>query len=751
MACMKLGSKSDAFQRQGQAWFCATGLPSDVIVEVGKMSFHLHKFPLLSRSGVLEKLIAEASDDGEEGCVIQLPDIPGGAKAFELVAKFCYGVKLELTAVNIVCLRCAAEHLQMTEEYGEGNLISQTEIFLNQVVLRSWRDSIKALQACEDVLPYAEDLQIVKRCIESLAVKACTDPNLFGWPMTERGPMQSPGGSVLWNGISTGARPRNASSDWWYEDVSSLSLPLYKRLISVMESRGIKEEIIAGSLTHYAKRYLPGLNRRKSVSGEHSARLMPAPMAPAPSEEEQKLLLEEIDSLLPLQKGVMSTKILFGLLRTAMILRANPSSISNLERRIGLQLDQATLEDLLLPTFSYSMETLYNVECVQRILEHFLAFDQTTGGASPCSVDDGQLMGSPSLTPITMVAKLIDGYLAEVAPDVNLKLPKFQSLAAAVPDYARPLDDGLYRAIDIYLKVITNLENAAVIINQSPNAAAHPWLTDSEREQLCRLMDCQKLSLEACTHAAQNERLPLRIVVQVLFFEQLQLRTSIAGCFLVSDNLDGGSRPLRSGLIGGGPNEGGWATAVRENQVLKVGMDSMRMRVSELEKECSSMREEIEKLGQGKGLWKVAPRRFGFKMKSQMCSAQEGSVSDQKKAESAKEKHHGKHKKNSLDGVMEERSPQPSQHLHELKFFSCLDRVASVTWGPSASLSHLINTKLDFNDEVVLPGCIACKLQSNTLEWGYFREGALGAAPFADPVPSSQLWKIKKALMDCAC
>jgi hypothetical protein len=36
---------------------------------------------------------------------------------------------------------------------------------------------------------------------------------------------------------------------------------------------------------------------------------------------------------------------------------------------------------------------------------------------------------------------------------VNLNLPKFQSLAASIPDYARPIDDGLYRAIDIYLKV----------------------------------------------------------------------------------------------------------------------------------------------------------------------------------------------------------------------------------------------------------------------------------------------------------
>uniref|UniRef100_A0A0A9CX68 NPH3 domain-containing protein n=1 Tax=Arundo donax TaxID=35708 RepID=A0A0A9CX68_ARUDO len=402
-----------------------------------------------------------------------------------------------------------------------------------------------------------------------------------------------------------GARPRNFSADWWYDDASSLSFPMYKRLISTMESRGIRPEIIAGSLTYYAKKYLPGLNRRHSMGT--------VPLSATLPDVEQKNLLEEIDRLLPVQKGLASTKVLLGLLRTSMILKASPTCISNLEKRIGIQLDQATLEDLLLPNFSYTMETLYNVECIHRILDHFLAMDQANGGASPC-LDD--VMASPSLTPITTVAKLIDGYLAEIAPDVNLKLPKFQALASAVPEYARPLDDGLYRAIDIYLK-------------------AHSWLSEAEREQLCRLMDCQKLSLEACTHAAQNERLPLRVVVQVLFFEQLQLRTSIAGCLLVSDNLEG-SRPLRSGVATSG-EAGGWATAVRENQLLKVGMDNMRMRLSELEKECSNMKQEIKKLGHGKSGWTSrVPKRFSLRMKSQMCSAQEGSVSEQQKSMSTK-------------------------------------------------------------------------------------------------------------------
>nr|PNR62902.1 hypothetical protein PHYPA_001327 [Physcomitrium patens] len=39
-------------------------------------------------------------------------------------------------------------------------------------------------------------------------------------------------------------------------------------------------------------------------------------------------------------------------------------------------------------------------------------------------------------------------------------------------------------------------------------------LTKSERKKICRVMDCKKLSMDACMHAAQNDRLPLRVVVQ---------------------------------------------------------------------------------------------------------------------------------------------------------------------------------------------------------------------------------------------
>ncbi|KAL3839661.1 hypothetical protein ACJIZ3_024252 [Penstemon smallii] len=577
MAYMKLGSKSEAFHRDGQTWHCTSGLQSDVTIEIGEMSFHLHKFPLLSRSGLLENLIGELTTTDGSSSVLQLNQLPGGAKSFELVAKFCYGVKIELTSMNVVCLRCASEYLQMTEEYGEGNLIAQTESFLNEV-FGNWTDTIKALETCEEVIPHAEELHIVSRCINSLAMKACADPKLFNWPV----------GTVFWNGICTATKPHPMSDDWWYEDVSFLSLPLYKRLIQAVEEGGMRAENIAGALVFYAKKYIPQMNRQSSFKNLNSASTISIP-----SEADQRALLEEIVELLPTQKGVIHTRFLLRLLRTAMVLQVSPSCRENLERRVGLQLDQASLEDLLMPNMGYSVETLYDIDCFQRILDHFMSMDnQASTAVSPCIVEESQLMeGTQSLTSITMVANLVDAYLADVAPDVNLKFPKFQSLAAAVPDYARPLSDGIYRAIDIYLK-------------------AHQWLTDSEREQICRLMNCQKLSLEASTHAAQNERLPLRVIVQVLFFEQLRLRTSISGWFFVSDNLENSQNP-NSSVLELSKNED---LNGREGRGSSV--EDMRERVSELEKECESMREEFQKLVKTKRSWNIFCRR-----KSHHCNS----------------------------------------------------------------------------------------------------------------------------------
>ncbi|CAL9761052.1 unnamed protein product [Musa acuminata subsp. burmannicoides] len=646
---------------RGQAWFCTTGLPTDIVIEVGEMSFHLHKFPLMSKSRKLHQLITEIEQkngaDGEEEEIeeveedfhhIPLPDFPGGAEIFEVAAKFCYGVKIEITAWNAAALRCAAEYLEMTEEFAEENLVSRTERFLAQSVLRSPRESVKALKSCEALLPMAENLGLVQRCVESIATRPASADmsSLFGWPIKDGSSgraaaaadakLQS-SAAALWNGIDTGIRRKNGlrstaasaaaaaavAVDSWFEDLAALSLPFYKRVISAMRAKDLNADVIEGSLISYAKRSIPGLSR--SNRHHNASTAAAASSGPLPSEAEQRELLETVITNLPQSKkkssssssGLVTTRFLFGLLRTANILRASETSRTALERRIASQLEHATLDDLLMPSYSYLVETLYDVDCVERIVGFFLEGLEerpaTAAAAEEDADDDGdgeEEAGSSLCTDknkLLVVGKLVDTYLSEIASDANLKPDKFCNLALSLPDHARMFDDGLYRSVDVYLK-------------------AHPRITEEEKERVCGVMDCQKLTLEACTHAAQNERLPLRAVVQVLFFEQLQLRRAIAGTLMAAEHEEEEEEEEDEAAEGERREGGGWrgAAAIRENQVLRLDMDSMRSRVQGLERECSRMRKAIERMDRGAvaaaggGRGKLA-RRFGCKFGTQVC------------------------------------------------------------------------------------------------------------------------------------
>ncbi|KAM0962006.1 hypothetical protein ACFX2I_021192 [Malus domestica] len=122
------------------------------------MTFHLHKFPLMSKSRKLHNLITETNPSNphqqvdtneieEVQCQISLSDFPSCSESFEIAAKFCYGVKSDLSSFNVVSLRCAGEYLEMTEEYSEDNLISKTERFLSQSVLKSFKELLRALKS----------------------------------------------------------------------------------------------------------------------------------------------------------------------------------------------------------------------------------------------------------------------------------------------------------------------------------------------------------------------------------------------------------------------------------------------------------------------------------------------------------------------------------------------------------------------------------------------------------------------------
>ncbi|CBI16786.3 unnamed protein product, partial [Vitis vinifera] len=373
MKFMKLGSRPDTFYTTEAVRSVSSEISSDLIVQVKGSRYMLHKFPLLSKCLRLQRLCSEFHESAQPQ-IVQLPDFPGGVDAFELCAKFCYGITITLSAFNIVSARCAAEYLQMTEDVEKGNLIYKLEVFFNSCILHGWKDSIVTLQSTKSYPLWSEDLGITSRCIEAIASRVLSHPSKVNLH-------------------------RPVSKGWWAEDIAELGIDLYWRTIIAIKSGGkVPSNLIGDALKIYASRWLPNISKDGTI--------------------------------------------------------------------------------------------------------------MKRAASSCCRGRESRRSSSASHSSKLRVAKLVDGYLQEIARDVNLPLSKMIALAEAVPDFARLDHDDLYRAIDIYLK-------------------AHPDLSKSERKRLCRILDCKKLSVEACMHAAQNELLPLRVVVQVLFFEQA--RAAMAG------------------------------------------------------------------------------------------------------------------------------------------------------------------------------------------------------------------------------
>jgi len=392
---------------------------------------------------------------------IKLEDMPGGAQAFELAANFCYGITVEFNSANIAALRCAAHYLEMSEELQPGNLASKSEAFLSSVVLSSWQDSITALQCCETLHPWADKIHLTTSLVESIASKAaCTAADPQAWSYSEPRPIMSSMNSYS----STPCTPRTSfrngqqlvskhivsasaatkqqhictqqpvqDSAWWFQDVASLSIGYFIKVLAAMESKGsLKPQLLGAALEVYAHKWLPGftikvqaaaatdlssskdhicaatsnsfLNRSKDSS---PTKFWPINTKGAGSDQSQQQLLHagaEEDSqvqaatklhefvaeqdknrdtlqalvrmLPPHEKDdhAVSCSFVLGLLRAASMLNAGAEYKRELEKRAAMHLEQGvTLSELLIPSFSHTSEHLYDVDLVRRILEHYLA------------------------------------------------------------------------------------------------------------------------------------------------------------------------------------------------------------------------------------------------------------------------------------------------------------------------------------------------------------------------------------------
>lgn len=383
----------------------------------------------------MRKLVAEHRESDVSR--IELLSLPGGAESFELAAKFCYGINFEITAANVAQLCCVSDYLELTEEYSKNNLASRAEEYLDSVVCKHLEMCVQVLEQCENLLPLADELQIVTKCMDAIASKACVEQIASSFSRLE----YSSSGR-----LHMSKQTKCDQSDWWIEDLSVLRVDFYQRVITAIKCRGVRPESIGASLVHYAEKELikksTVWNQPNVTSGD--------------SNGHERLVVETIISLLPVEKYAVPITFLFGILRSAVMLDCSVACRLDLERRIGSQLDIATLDDLLIPSLRNAGDTLFDVDTIHRILVNFSQQDDSDEDMDDESMfESDNSPSSPSQTALFKVSKLVDNYLAEIAPDANLKLNMFVAIAESLPAHARTVHDGLYRAIDIYLKVST--------------------------------------------------------------------------------------------------------------------------------------------------------------------------------------------------------------------------------------------------------------------------------------------------------
>ena len=339
-----------------------------------------------------------------------LPDFPGGAEGFELIARFCYNNgRAEISPFNAVLLNCAACFMEMDQVCsGTPSLLHQTEKSLEEINFWTWSQLLVALKQCQDLLPAMNSSCLLQKILVSLVGRLAL-PSVVS-PCT---PSSGCSSFQLSSDTRSTDSVKNSWSrtTWWFEDLVFLNADLIDKVVKMMVSQKLDHVTLSRFLFYYQK-------SRFFIAG------------PAEKSKTTEVVVTLLSSL---DRSSVSCKGLYDILRMALSLKVSKCCKNILESLIGSQLDQATLDNLLVPS-PHGKGCIYYVNLVLRLLKSFLG-------------------GQFSSTQLKKVAALTDLYIAEVAPDSSLKPTKFVALVAALPDSARDSYDGIYQATDIYLEV----------------------------------------------------------------------------------------------------------------------------------------------------------------------------------------------------------------------------------------------------------------------------------------------------------
>ncbi|CAA6657270.1 unnamed protein product [Spirodela intermedia] len=387
-----------------------TGSPPRVRIRVDGRSFELHKSPLILKCGYFKKLLLGG------GCLeVCLPeDFPGGSETFERISLFVYGYLAPFDPSTVAAVRCAAEFLEMTENVATCNLLERSDLYLNQVVLQSWKSTLVVLHNCLSLLKFSEDLLIVTRCVESLAFMACMevlDPEQRSdWPDAALR-------ALAWGPwSSSSAVEGTAGETLWVKDLVALPFQLFKRIVGSLRRQGMEEKYVIPIVIIYANRWL-------------------VPEKTHDDDQASSILEGVVDLLVPVgakANTVVPVRFFFSLLSRALRHGLGEDSRRRLESQIVSLLPSSQVGDLLLPDDREGpISSSREVEAMETIFSTYVT-------------------GRPSERD-PVVADLWDCYLVDV-----------------IPLQDRETHDNLYRALDAFLLHFRRNEGVGLQVSRLP-------------------------------------------------------------------------------------------------------------------------------------------------------------------------------------------------------------------------------------------------------------------------------------------
>lgn len=105
--------------------------------------------------------------------------------------------------------------------------------------------AITVLHKSETLLPLAERIKLISRCIDSIAYMTCND-------------QQSSRSLNDMNSNSSGFNP-TPFVDWWADELTVLQIDIFQRVLVAMKARGFKEHAFGPLVMLYAQKSLRSL------------------------------------------------------------------------------------------------------------------------------------------------------------------------------------------------------------------------------------------------------------------------------------------------------------------------------------------------------------------------------------------------------------------------------------------------------------------------------------------------------------